>query len=309
MKPFIIVCGSPKVGKSASAAETFQDSLTILTSLTNMHYYAKQLKTKLKAPVERTVDGDKKLVQLRPPKRIKLIDTHSVSVPRESEPYSWDIKPRVTLGSFQSDGTLVEDPDGTEPMPVSMTQTLESTLKSLLTQTLQAQSKGEPLPYEALIIDEWGEVMDRVFAEMPVVIAKSGKEDAFSRFKGMNEWMMPTMSLLQQLRSAGMSVCLTCHDREPDVENGKKGGARAPSASLAHKITAICDGAVQRVLKDAPFGAKNPDGSPAKPKRLWKLTASEKWSVGLRGFDPEDEEKCAEMDLYTILTDYAGFDI
>jgi hypothetical protein len=307
-KPFIIVCGAPKLGKSTEVFKTFQNSLAIVSSTNNAHYYKKLLTTQLRGPVTRMVGDEEKTFTYKPPKRIKLIDTHTTNVPKDSEPYSWDLKPRSIFGRRTPEGTIEIDPNGDILLPVPQIAELEKTIFAVVTASSQASQKGEPPPYDNLIIDEWGEFLDRVYSEVLLtVVTRSGEPDGRKAFGLLNEWVARVINQMKQLSQHGVGVCLVCHDREPD--EGKKGGAKAPSAGIANKMTGMADGAIQRVIKDPEYGAKNADGTPQKPKRLWKATASEKWNVGLRGIEPEDEDLIAELELYDILTIYAGYDL
>lgn len=309
-KPFIIVCGAPKLGKSTEAFKTFQNSLAIMSSANNAHYFKKLLTTKYAQPITRVVAGKEQTFTYKPPKRIKLIDTHSTNIPKDSEPYTWDIKPVPKFGKRNADGIVLPDPAGDILLPTSTIGELEKTILSVVTATLQAKQKGELTPYDNLIIDEWGEFLDRVYSEiltLPECRTKKDEVDGRKAFGLLNEWVAKVVNWMKQLIQCNVGVCLVCHDREP--EQGKKGGAKAPSAGISNKMTGMSDGAIQRIIKDPEFGAKNPDGTPAKPKRLWKATASEQWNVGLRGIEPEEEDIIAEMELYDILVAHAGFDL
>jgi hypothetical protein len=101
-KPFVLVCGAPKLGKSTEVFKTFQNALAIMSSTNNAHYFKKLLTTQLKEPVTRTVLGKQRVFSYKPPKRIKLIDTHSTNVPKDSEPYTWEPleKPKSVFGKL-----------------------------------------------------------------------------------------------------------------------------------------------------------------------------------------------------------------
>lgn len=281
-----------------------------MSSANNAHYFKKLLTTKYAQPFTRMVGTKEVTFTYRPPKRIKLIDTHSTNIPKDSEPYTWDLKLVSRFGRRNTDGVVVPDSTGDILLPTSTIGELEKTILSVVTVSLQAKQKGEAPPYDNIIIDEWGEFLDRVYSEiltLPECRTKKDELDGRKAFGLLNEWTSKIVNWLKQLIQCNVGVCLVCHDREP--EQGKKGGAKAPSAGISSKMTGMSDGAIQRIIKDPEFGAKNVDGTPAKPARLWKATASEHWNVGLRGIEPEDEDAIARLELYDILVAYAGFDM
>lgn len=315
-KPFVIICGAPKLGKSTEVFKTFQDSLAILSSVNNPFYFKKLLTTRYKNPIVRTVAGIERTFIYKAPRRIKLIDTHSTNIPKESEPYSWDIKPKSTKGKWvQSDtgNVLVQDPEGTVLMPVRQVDELEKTIISVVAQSLDAVQKGGPPPYDNIIIDEWGEFMDRVYSEiLPTCLTKKGEINPLEAYSVTGEWMAKVINWLKQLIACNVGVAVVCHDRDPGTtQKGemRPGGPKAPSAGMAYRMVGMSDGAIQRYMKDPEYGAKDANGKPAKPKRLWRLTATEQWNVGLRGVEPEDEELCAEKELYDVLVEYAGYEL
>lgn len=317
-RPFIIICGVPKVGKSVEVFKSFQDSLAILSSISNPWYYQKLLTTKLKNPVTRTVAGVERVFTYKPPRRIKLIDTHSTNVPKESEPYSWDIKPKSIRGKWVpiegGDGKeLVQATDGTVLMPTRQIDELEKTILAVVNQSLDCAQKGEPVPYENIIIDEWGEFMDRVYSEiLPTCLTKKGEINPLEAYSVCSDWMAKVLNWLKQLISCNVGVAIVCHDREPGQNQKgelRPGGPKAPSAGMAYRMVGMADGAIQRFMQDPTYGAKDANGKPMKPKRLWRVTATEQWNVGLRGIEPEEEELCAEKELYDILVEHAGFSL
>lgn len=290
VKPFIICCGAPKHGKTTSVLKSFQNSLTILTANNNGHYYRKLLTTTLK-------DNP----NYKPPKKIKLIDTHATGVSGE---YQW-LKPgdaKSTFGRLDGD-QIVADPAGGMLMPVSQIQEFERTVSTMVTKSLQCVGAGQPPPYDNLVVDEMGELLDRVHAEItPMCISeKSGKLDGRMAFTETGAWTQRMATLMRQLTTCGVGVCLVMHDREPD--EGKKGGPRAPSASIAKKLVALSDGAIQLNIKDI----KGEDGK-VRVQRYWNAMSSEQWDIGLRGLEPEDAERIGPMELIEIL-ELCGFDM
>lgn len=310
--PMVIVCGAVKLGKTTEAFKTFQNSLAILSSVDNPHYFRKMLRTKLKDPIIRIVGGVEREFVYKPPKRIKLIDVYTTNVPTKSEPYTFDIMPITTFGKYV-DGVLTPSPDGDVAIQVNQIDALEGTIKAVFTKSLAAINRGEPPPYDALIIDEWGEFMDRAYSEiLPTAETKKGEIDGRKAFGLTLEWVTKVMNWMKQLTACGVSVCLVTHDRDPDTTDKgqlRKGGPKAPSAGIGNKIVGMSSGAIQRYMKDPPYMAKNPDGSLMKPKRLWRATATEQWGVGLRGIEPEDEDEIADKELYDVLTQYAGYEL
>lgn len=312
-KPFIIVCGKPKLGKSTEALKSFQNSLAILSSENNVHYYKKLLGGKLKDV--RLPNGE---LKYRPPKRTKLIDVQMVGSSAEYEwlkpgdakairaSYRKDEKGQLIVDDFGSP-ILAPDPNGDRVMPVNQLNELEKTLITVVTASQMAIDKGEKPKYDNLIIDEWGEFMDRVHSEItPTCRTKKDEIDTRGAFLMTTEWMQKVVNWMKQLIVCGVGVCLVMHDREPD---GKKtGGPKAPSAGMSRKMVAMCDGAVQRVMKDPEPGARNEDGSKPKPMRLWRASATEEWDIGLRGLEPEDEDVIGPMELEEVIK-LAGYDM
>lgn len=309
-KPCIIVCGKPKLGKSTEVFKSFQNSLAILSSENNPHYYKKLLNGKLKGVI--LPDGT--TPKYKPPRKIKLID---VSVTGVSEEYSW-LKPRDTkpvraklMQDALGNQFLQPDSTGDRFMPVPQIVELEKTISSVVLQSQTAIDKGEKPKYDNVIIDEWGEFMDRAHSEIiPTSFSEKGKLDTRAAFLTTGEWVAKIVNQLKQLIPCGVGVCLVMHDREPDGSGKvfKAGGPKGPSANMSRKLVAMTDGAIQRVMIDPEDGAKDADGKLLKPMRIWKATASEAWDIGLRGLEPEDEDRIGSMELEEILT-LAGFDM
>lgn len=279
-KPLITVCGAPGTGKSTEVLKAFQNSLAILSSPNNSHYFRKLLGSKLKD------------THYKPPKKIKLIDTHAVGTTSES--YSW-LKPGDAKSTFDERGSM---------LPVSQLHQLEATITAVVSKSLSAVMAGELPPYDNVILDEWGEFMERVFAEIvPTCIANTGKIDTRAAYGVMNEWVGKMFNWLKQLTSCGVGVAVVMHDREPDGD--KKGGPKAPSSTIATRICAMSDGVIQRYMKDAEVG---PDGKRGSPQYLWSASAGEQWHRKLRGLEPEEAETIATMDLLDII-ELAGFEM
>lgn len=291
MKPIVIICGPPKVGKTGEVFKSFQHSLAILTSEGNPQYYRKQLMTKLKDDPN-----------YKPPKKIKLIDTHSTGV---SSDYAW-LKPGDAKSKYAKEvnGDLVIEPTGTILMPVDHTSEFRKTVWSVVTKSRQAIDKGEPPPYANVIVDEFGEMLDRIHTESIATTfsEKTGKPDGRGAFMKTSEYATEVVGLLKQLIPCGVGVALVMHDREPEDE--KKGGPKGPSAALSRKLVGLVDGAIQRVIRDTV----TEDGKPGKPRRIWKAQASEKWDIGLRGLDDDDMEAIEDMSLAQVL-ELAGYDM
>lgn len=259
---------------------TFQRSLTILSSASNAHYYKKLTKGTLKDS------------HYGPPKRIKLIDEYAEGVSKE--PFSWKIE---TKSDFDSEGDV---------LPISSKAHLEVTLKDLKIKSLTAKNNGEALPYDNLVIDEWGEFLDRVHAEITsTCVTKKGEIDTRTGYVETAAWTNTIVGWLKQLTSAcGMGVAVVMHDRDPDKD--RKGGPKAPSATISASLCAKADGVIQRLMKDGNPLSDDPEEK--KVRRIWCATAGEKWYRKLRGLEPEDEARIANMTLYDIL-ELADFDM
>jgi hypothetical protein len=78
---------------------------------------------------------------------------------------------------------------------------------------------------------------------------------------------------------------------------------------MPYKMVGMSDGAIQRYMKDPLHGAKDEKGNLLKPERLWRLSGTEQWNVGLRGLLPEEEDLYARSELYDILVEGCGFDL
>lgn len=311
----LVTCGVPKTGKTAAVLEAFQDSLLILSSRSNSYYYEKR--TRSTKPFTRMVGGVERKFHYRAPKKIKLIDTHSTNLLGSHEEYTWDVKPKTQLGKWMADanGTrfLQVDPEGTVPMPVRQMEELEKTILHVVSLTVQAENKGEPPPFKNVIIDEWGKFMDRVYEEiLPSCLSASGKINPLAAFPMIGAWVEKMMNWLKQLTARGVNVCIVCHDRDPSINQkgeSRPGGPKAPSAAVAYNMVGLADGCIQRYFKDPEPGAKNEDGTPKKTQRLWRVSGSEQWNVGLRGIEPEEEDLCATKELYDILVEHVGLDL
>lgn len=306
-KPIIALIGAPKLGKSTSAFKAFQNSLAIMSSENNAHFYKRWLTTE--AAKVRLPNGE---LKYKPPKRVKLVDMKMVGTTKEE--YTWlkqgDAKP--TRAKYVKDEatnlfTLAPDPQGDQVMPIDQKLTLESTLRAVASKSLIAIDKGEQPPYDNIIIDELGEFMDRVHKEItPTVRTKKDEIDTRGAFGVTDGWLVDFVNDLKQLIVCGVGVCLVLHDREPD--NGKQGGAKLPSAGMGRKLTAMIDGALRLYMKDPPVGAVSPDGKPLKSQRLWTASGTESWNIGLRGLLPDDEDIIGPMEVEEII-ELAGFEM
>lgn len=272
--PLTVVCGGIGTGKSIAVLECFTDSFEIMTSANNQHFYKTRLMGKWK---------DR---GLRPPKKTQLIDTSATALSAE---YKF-IEP--------SDVKTIKDADGN----IVQTQTKEKVERLIYTlrkKSFEAVEKKEPLPFRSLIIDEMGELLDRVHAEiLPTCLTGGGKIDTRGAFGESGQWVHNFVGGLRELTSLGVGVCLVMHDRDPEEE--KKGGPKATSIGMARKISALADNVIQRVLRDPPPGAKNEDGTPRRAERLWLATAGERWERKMRGLEPEDEDIIQTMSLLEI---------
>lgn len=282
MKPFILTCGAPGTGKSTEAYKSFQDSLTILSSINNAHYYKVLMKR-----------GRLNPEKYKFPKKFKLIDTNAVGTTEAPYADPDTIKPK---SARSESGQLV---------PVDQKAELEATLNTVVARSLSAVEKGEKPPYANVIIDECGTFWQRVFEEiLPTCTTKNEKIDARQAYVALGGWSRHISDLLRQLLPCGVGVCLVLHDREP--ESGKKGGPKLPSATIGTQLCADADGVIQRVMKDPEIGEKDESGKPAKAKYLWVASAGEQWHRKLRGLEPEDADIIGPMELEDIL-EMAGF--
>jgi hypothetical protein len=299
VKPFAVVCGAPGTGKSTETFKAFQNAYAILSSANNAHYYATLLK-------KGKLDG----TRFRPPKKTKLISKEATGASAE---YQWlkvgDAKSTFARAEPQVDGTsiLIPDPTGDKILPVPQRQELEKILLTLKAKCIAAVSKGEAPPYDNLIIDEFGEMLDRGHSEIiPESVTKKGDIDTRAAYGTTGEWSDMIVDWARELISCNVGVCLVMHDREP--EGVKKGGPRGPSANIGRKICAKADIVIQRYMKDPPPGAKDDKGVLLKPQYLWNAQASEQWERKCRGLDPEDMDRIGPMELFDIIK-LSGYDM
>lgn len=299
MRPFTVICGAPGTGKSTEAFKTFQNSYAILTSPTNAHYYATLIK---KGKLEGT--------RYRPPKRTKLLSKEATGASQE---YQWlkvgDAKSTMAKAETQADGSLIliPDPTGDKIIPVNQIDELEKVLLTLKAKCVSAVSRGEAPPYSNLLIDEFGEMLDRGHSEiLPTSTTRNGQIDTRAAYGITAEWSDRIVDWMKELISCDVGVCLVMHDREPEA--GKKGGPRAVSANIGRKICAKADIVIQRYMKDPSPGEKDEKGNLKRSQYLWSASASEQWERKCRGLEPEDAERIGPMELSEIVK-LAGFDM
>jgi len=277
-----MVIGGVGSGKSTSVYRAFPDSFTIITSPNNQHFYKKRLSGKWK-------DSG-----LRPPKKTLLIDTHMMGY---SDEYCFlqigQAKPKVN--------------DKGEIVPVSTVTQVETYFKAIKTKSELAVMRGETPPYRSVIVDELGELLDRVYAELTPgnTNPHTNKHDTRATFMDTTQWATQFSKWCRELTTCGVGVVCVTHDREP--EGGRRGGLKAPSAPMAVKIGALADNIIQRKLVDPPPGAKDENGKLLRSDRIWVADASELWDRKFRGLEPEDFDIIEHMELDTIHT-LAGFE-
>lgn len=268
--PFIFVIGPPKVGKTIGAFEAFRDALAIQSSANVTFGYRKLCKTN---------------ADLKPPKKIKLIELRTTSIPSKQEAHTWDYVIKPTEGDI---------PQRAE---------LEGTLKAVLQQTKTLVLDGKEPTYFNLLVDEWGEFMDRAHMEFFADNTNaSGKVDGRAGFGELLTWVVSMGNLMRELTSYGVGVCCLSHSR--DAEAGKMGGLSSPTKSISDKLTKMSDGVIERRYKNSTETDGN--GKLKKPRRIWNATGSEETALGLRGLDSDLDIE--DMSLKAIL-ESCGFDM
>lgn len=324
-KPFIIVCGDPKLGKSTEIFSAFQDSYAIISSPNVIHHYHSLCRRELSAPVvRRTPDGVAREFRYRAPKRIKLIDVYTTNRPTDVEPYSWKIEGKTQKASRRTrieNGKVVFDnganglplyvPDdkGTELLPIDQRKTVEMTVNAILMKTIDEVSAGRPPPFSYVIIDEIGELGDRIVQECALseeCLTDKGKFNHFAPFNMAEAWMLGLFAKLKQLLTYGVGVIVTAHVTPPKYNlkgQLEKGGARIVSPSCSNKLARIVDGTIQIMLIDQ---GSDSSGNPQPSLRVKRLSASEQWNIGLRGMRAQDESRAASLTLSDVmfLADY-----
>lgn len=280
-RPFLAVIGAPGTGKTTSVLTSFHSSYLILSSESNVHYFKKLLK-KGKLP-----EG------CRPPKKTKLIDTHTSGVSSE---YAF-LEP--------TDVKMNLHPETKIAQPYPQQEQLDGIVAALLSRTGQAIAEGHLPPYQNIVIDELGEFAARVHREiLATCVTRNEKTDTRGAFQQTGIWLADWLGQLKQFINLGVGVAVVLHDREPDGD--KKGGPSLPSATMAEILYRASDGVIQRIMKDGNPNAENPEERVT--RRIWNATAGEHWNRKLRGLEPEDVARIGDMELYDIL-ELCGFDM
>lgn len=257
-KPFIVMYGEPGSGKSTSAAEAAQNCYYVKSSPNVTHYYDTWVET-----------PEGKASGLAKPTGTKLIDTHSI------------------------DGRVTFDDNG-EPVPVNNTAALEAVVMAYRKLILTAASKNEPPKYRSIVFDEWTTFMQRCFEETcnsEHGLSERGKPDTRAAYLWMGRFQLKLCNALRQVVNFGSSVIVVCHPRDP--EEGRLGGPKTPSATMAKQLCADADVVVQRCFERTGdvMDKKRP------LRRFWKTEVDDQWLRKVRGVNIQPEEDCSLREL------------
>lgn len=274
-KAMLVLAGPPGGGKSTAALQAAPGSLFVGSAPNNAHYF-KQWKL--------TPEGQAAAVA--PPLMELIIDQCSVSVGG---------KVQMTIGA-----------NGL-PVPIPQKSTFEMYVGMMQRKAFEAFSKGQPPPWNYVIIDELGTFWNRIFAEIaPTVVTKEGKPNPLGAFGVMGDWSSSICNSLRQLIQANVGIMMVCHDQEPDKANEKKGGPKLPSQAIMRQLCADADGVLFRSLVDPKVDIDNP-GKVQQSRRIWRAHASEHWVSKLRGLPDSMFAEIEDWPLKRII-EAAGFD-
>ena len=286
-RPYFMVIGAPGTGKSYEMLKALQDAYVIFTGKNNGHFYFTNLKKGKLDPKEYKL-----------PKRMMLLESYGFGATKED--YASIDTIEMQKGSVGADG---------QPLPISAMRRVDGLIDVLIKKTREAAEAGQPPPYANVIIDEAGELLARVYAEiLPTCLTNSGAQDVRGAFLQTENWVLAFSNKLRLLNSYGVGVGLVFHDREPDER--AKGGAAAPSRGIARKLAAATDATLMRYMMDfeeeIDVGGKKV--KKRKARRFWDGRASETWDIKLRGLDDDELDQITQMELVDILP-FAGFDM
>lgn len=267
-KPFIILAGEPGLWKSSEAQVAFQRNWTVKTGEDVLHYYEHEI-----------VPNNPNCVM---PVKQTLIDEYGVN------------------GQYQYDASGM-------PIPIKISTTIESMLTAALRAGSLAKEKGEPPPFEHVVIDEIGELFDWLFEELArSARTADGGTDTRKAYGKLNTWTGKFSDMCKRLKTVNIGVCMVGHNSDPDPESRRVGGIKLPSNPSAKKLTAKADGLLMRRVLD-----KDDPEDIAAPKRahvFWECRPSQFQAAKMRGLKPADVERIEDMSLQEIIT-VAGWDL
>lgn len=284
MKPFIVVAGHPGAGKTYEVLKSFRNSLYVATQQGNPHFYMTQW---AKGRLKDTPPGRSPFTL---PKAMRLIEAHGTG--------KWDFA--------KSEWIMTAPPideKGNSGVVLQRTA-IETTLFSVLQQTKRAVAEGKKPPFASVVVDEVGEIWQRVHDEK---LPDFGV-DTRSAFLDTTLWHQRTMMpMLRALPAYGVGVALIAHETEADAK--RRGGAKMPSKGIATHLAAQCDGLVRRKFHNVHI--ENPDPNSRRTRRVrrwWDTIIDEDSDCKLRGVADEEAWEVEDMELDELL-EYAGFDM
>ena len=289
-KGFFILFGRPGTGKSFRAGKCFsRKTCAILSAPNNQHFYESWLDTP-----EGLASGKTRA------KRTIVLDRYVLTDTDRDKPY------------------VVPDAAG-DPTALPQKMLLERILEGVVKRQVREFTAGQPLTYENYIIDEGGTFWMRCFEEIiPNVRTNDGRLDTMRAHSVGAAWSVWISDLFRQVTNAGANVCMIAHDREPEPEKGKKGGARFFNQAVMKQLTADADGALLVEMVDQGKGGIEFDpnmtaaqtmaamatANAAKNRpaeRLLRLHASEDWEAKLRGLHDSMFDQIRRMELEDVL--------
>lgn len=292
-KGYFILAGPPGGGKSFEALRTFQGSFMFRSAVNNTHYYETWLNT-----AEGMASG------AAMPTRIVTIDRSIIT--DSKDPKFRQVAPKIN-------GVRTSIPQQ---------QWFEWYLNELVDLCTDEFSRDVPLTYRNVIIDEGGTFWARIFNEIqPRCFSKKGTPDPLKAYNEIEKWSMYIVDLIRQLPQFGVNVALVAHDKDPDPENEKQGGAKFPSQAVMKQMGADADGILLRMLEaehvELNLGTTPEEAAAmmqavtaakkAPDKRIWIAYASHNWQSKLRGLPDTAFSLIRHMALRDILP-MAGFE-
>lgn len=275
-KPLLVIAGPPGGGKTYEAFKAFKRPLAIVSQPGNAHFFLRQV-------------ARGRLPNNARPEKLKLIDTFGTGTFNYATE-EWDMSP-----ARKTEDNVV--------LPIGQQDALESMVYTLLQKTRLAKEAGQLLPYESLIIDECGELWQRVHNEAApsFVSDRTGNQDGRAAYGATGQWHDKLMSWLRALPPLGVGVCLVAHETEPDGK--RRGGAKMPSRTIAAHLAAQCDGMIRRLIRR---GASDDPATANIIRRYWDVLVSDDRDCKLRGVADEEAHECEDMELLD-LCQFAGF--
>lgn len=285
MKPVIVVAGPLGSGKSESLFRAMGPrSYALLTGSNNAQFYLQQHKKGLLGGAEL-------------PKKMRLLD-HLHSGTFDFANWKW---------------TLDKKPDATAAIPQK--RTFDATLDALVKATITAVDEGKEPPYPAIVVDEIGEIVHRVYGEFfasPAAIDGKGQPSSYKARDLTKPWLAEIIGKFRALAAYDVAVGMTTLNADPEPtmaamagKKPQKSGAFMPNRELAIMLAGMTDGMVLRLARD-PDPTEASEADVVGKIRYWEMTIQDDQDCKLRGLSDADCARLKFADLAEII-DAAGF--